>query len=302
MASPLEKLPPVIDPSFVKIGPSIWLRDFRTPVDGETNNYGTTPVVTASSRLTIVILFWMDAQLRYASKYVSEYTKLAPNARIIFVLTSSSDLFFNASEAAQMRRVQPAVDVLLSPSTSSSALGMSPDDQLYLHLFSNGGSVTLRSIALAYRKATNKPLPLKSLIMDSCPGKSSLSGAHRAISYGLPKSFLPRFFAGIFVWVGLLCGFAYCRLLGLEYPTELAWRASTDSKLIDSRVKRCYVYSELDDLISWKDVEEHSYEAASENYHVEREKFTGSPHVGHMRLDPLRYWSIVARYLAIAVE
>ncbi|KAK2816776.1 hypothetical protein FQN49_007994 [Arthroderma sp. PD_2] len=302
MASPLEKLPSLVDPSFVKIGPSVWLRDFPKPGDGTSsyNNSGITPV-TSSSRLTIVILFWMDARLRYAVKYVSEYTKLAPNARIIFILTSSTDLFLNTSEARQIRRVQSAVDVLLSSATSTSS-GLSPDDQLYLHLFSNGGSVTLRSIALAYRKATNKPLPLRSLIMDSCPGKSTLSGAHRAISYGLPKTFLLRLLAKILAWVGLLCGFAYCCLFRQEYPTELAWKASIDPKLIDNDVKRCYIYSELDDLISWKHVEEHSFEAASKNYQVTRERFKGSTHVGHMRLDPHRYWNIVTRYLKIAVE
>ncbi|EGD87921.1 hypothetical protein H112_04397 [Trichophyton rubrum D6] len=299
MASPLEKLPSLIDFSFVKIGRSIWLRD------GAANSNTTEhsrAAITTSSRLTIVVLFWMDAQLRYASKYISEYTKLAPNARILFVLTSSSDLFLNTSEASQTRRVQPVVDVLLSLTASASSPGLSSDDRLHLHLFSNGGCVTLRSIAVAYEKATKKPLPLKSLIMDSCPGQSTLSGAHRAVSYGLPKSLIPRLFAGAAVYIALLWAFAYCRLLGLELPTELAWNASIDTKLIDSRVERCYIYSETDDLISWRDVEEHSLQAEDKGFHVSREKFQGSPHVGHMRLDPLRYWDIVSYYLKIAVK
>ncbi|KAM5444743.1 hypothetical protein MferCBS31731_000198 [Microsporum ferrugineum] len=302
MAPPLEKLPPLIDSSFVKIGPSIWLRDFPNPSDRAESDEVTQLAVTASSRLTIVILFWMDARLRYANKYISEYTKLAPNARILFVLTSSADLFLKTSEAAQTRRVQPAVDVLLSSATTATSPGLSSNDQLYLHLFSNGGSVTLRSIALAYQKVTKKPLPLNSLIMDSCPGKSTFSGAYRAVSYGLPKSSLPRFFAGIAVWVALLLAFTYYRVFRQEFPAELAWKASIDPELIDSRVKRCYIYSELDDLISWKGVEEHSHEAESKGYRVIREKFHGSPHVGHMRQDYRRYWDIVTYYLKIAVE
>ncbi|EFR00829.1 hypothetical protein MGYG_03833 [Nannizzia gypsea CBS 118893] len=298
MASPLEKLPSLIDSSFVKAGRSIWLRDGAA----NNNTEPTKAAITASSRLTIVILFWMDAQLRHASKYISEYTKIVPNARIVFVLTSSSDLFLNTSEASQARRVQPVVDVLLSSTASSSSPGPSSDDRIHLHLFSNGGCVTLRSIAVAYEKATKKPLPLTSLIMDSCPGKSTLSGAHRAVSYGLPKSFIPRFFAGMAVYIALLWGFGYCRLFGVELPTELAWKASVDPKLIDSLVKRCYIYSEMDDLISWRDVEEHSLEAEGRGFHVSREKFLGSPHVGHMRLDPSRYWEIISYYLKIAAE
>lgn len=81
----------------------------------------------------------------------------------------------------------------------------------------------------------------------------------------------------------------------------MARAALNDSSLISKECRRCYVYSKTDDLIPWKDVEGHADDAEERGWIVEKERFEGSEHVAHMRLDPQRYWKIVARYLDLAL-
>jgi pimeloyl-ACP methyl ester carboxylesterase len=53
--------------------------------------------------------------------------------------------------------------------------------------------------------------------------------------------------------------------------------------------RRCYIYSEEDDVIGWEDVEEHAREAQRNGWDVEFVKFRGSTHVGHFQKDPEKY-------------
>jgi hypothetical protein len=58
-------------------------------------------------------------------------------------------------------------------------------------------------------------------------------------------------------------------------------------------VRRCYIYSENDlSVPSWH-IERHAREAEEKGFSVRMEKFEGSAHVSHSRLDPERYWKIV---------
>jgi len=80
----------------------------------------------------------------------------------------------------------------------------------------------------------------------------------------------------------------------------LAITAINDAKLFNGQVsakKRCYIYSDADDLAHWRDMEAHAADAEAKGWVVECEGFHGSPHVRHMRADPARYWGIVKRYL-----
>lgn len=278
-----DAVPPIYN-SMCQLGPAIYLRDFPKPLEKNDNP------------LTIVLFFWMNASLRPAAKYISEYTKIAPNARIICVFTSASDLFLRTSDAAQRKRISPVLDAILSLKTT----GRTSDGELYVHVFSNGGSLTLARVASAYRDATGNPLPIRALLVDSAPGKASLGRTVKALSYSFPKFFLWRIMLSGVVWTWVLMFMTVGKLLRKQSPSSRLRDGLNDPKLIAGRAERCYVYSKEDELIPWKDVEDHAERAHSKGWVVSREMFEASPHVGHMKTDPRRYWNIVARLLKVA--
>jgi hypothetical protein len=271
--------PPILE-SFTSIGEDVYIRE--PPEDASLDSEPT---------VTIVILFWMGATARHAAKYLAEYSSLAPRARIIFILTSAAQIMLRKSDESRRARVTPAVEALLSASSGP----------VFVHLFSNGGAFTLRHIAISYQSQTGKPLPTKALLMDSAPGSTSLSSSHKAFSYGFPKFIIFRILTSLLVRLGIVLAMLYCKLTRRKLPAEEAARVLNDAKLINWAAKRCYLYSEEDDLVPWQDVERHVADARGKGFDVSCEKFEGSPHVAHMRTDPQRYWNIVAKYLAITM-
>ena len=281
MASTPDTIP-VLE-SFRKFGDDMYMRD---PEKEDGSNEPAEPTVT------IVVLFWMGASTRNAAKYLAEYVRMAPQARIIFILTSPTQIFLHMSKRSWRTRIIVAEAIRSS---------VSRNIPLYFHTFSNGGAFTLESLASYYRHKEGKPLPAKALLIDSAPGHTSVSRAHKALSYSFPKFFVFRILSSILTWAGLLLARLYGKLRGIKPPSQRAVEALNDTSLIDIGAKKCYLYSETDELIPWKDVEEHAAEAKQRGWEVSWEKFIGSAHVSHMRTDPKRYWEIVSKYLAMTL-
>lgn len=59
-----------------------------------------------------------------------------------------------------------------------------------------------------------------------------------------------------------------------------------------TEVRRTYIYGPDDVLIEWRDVEWHAKDAVNKGFKVRLEKFEGSAHVQHVRVDEDRYWRI----------
>ncbi|KAI5278488.1 hypothetical protein KEM54_004574, partial [Ascosphaera aggregata] len=134
------------------------------------------PNYAPSTAPTILLLFWMNAPIRPMIKYIARYVRYADaiGARMICMTTSSLDLLLRWPERLQARRVSPVVAALtaeLSVSEKSRLRGAERESgpSLYVHAFSNGGLFTLAQIARLYRATTNRPLPAKSIIIDSAP-------------------------------------------------------------------------------------------------------------------------------------
>jgi hypothetical protein len=100
------------------------------------------------------------------------------------------------------------------------------------------------------------------------------------------------------VLLGLL--WIYVHISGVTPILERNWKAMNDPMLVRPKAERCYIYAEQDELVAWRDIEEHAHEAEKEGWVVSTEKFERSGHVGHMRADPQRYWNTVARLLKAA--
>jgi hypothetical protein len=95
------------------------------------------------------------------------------------------------------------------------------------------------------------------------------------------------------------------KLLRVPDPVTVARAAINDRSLVQAAnpkgvLSRCYMYSDADELVNWRDVESHADASEARGWVVRRELFKGAPHVSHMKVEPERYWGIVREYLGIA--
>lgn len=243
---------------------------------------------------TIVLAFWMNAPPRALAKYVVGYRRVAPAARIIFVLTSSNDFMLRITSSSQQARVAPAVEAIRTSTY--------PDKPVFLHMFSNGGVSTTTHLLAAYKKLTGKSLHISSMIIDSAPGMATVSAAMKAFSFAFPRMWILRFLSKMVLYTFLILHSVFRKLTRTLDAVARAREAINDGRLLtgvgpEGCPERCYIYSDADELVDWKDVELHASDAEDKGWLVHREKFLGTPHVGHMRVDPERYWTIVTRYL-----
>jgi len=231
----------------------------------------------------VLLLGWMDAQPKHIAKYAAGYEKLYPSASILAVTTSSYDAAF-ATKAANNKRIAPVLDILYD---------LPPNAKLLLHFFSNGGGFTGMLVARCYRKKTGKALPTTATICDSMPGRIRMQAQARAFMVALPQSVILRTIATFIMYITY-------PLFRLRYifaadPVEEIRLALNDKTLFDLEAPRVYIYSEADDMVESKDVEEHADAAAKLGVTVSREKYLTSGHAAHMIQNPKRYWSIVQK-------
>jgi len=283
MASTTDPLAP-----FTKLGPSVYLQD---PANSSNQH----------SRPLILIAFWMNAPPRALAKYVVEYRRMVPSARIVFMLSSSNDFFWGSTTRAQQARVAPVIDAIRSHASDA------PVSPVFMHIFSNGGLTNITHLLLAYSKATGKPLPLSSMIIDSAPGAATVSAAMRAFSFALPRMWILRLISKIWLWLALILVRIFQAVRGSSDPISFARKVINDTSLVQAVNHkgvpiRCYIYSDTDELVDWHDVEKHASKAEKSGWIVRRELFQGTPHVGHMRAAPDRYWGIVKTYLEPSIS
>ncbi|KAJ5754050.1 uncharacterized protein N7511_008203 [Penicillium nucicola] len=269
-----------VDPlaSFAKLAPSVYIQD---------------PETNQSIRPVILLAFWMNAPPRALAKYVIEYRRLLPTARIVFIRSSSNDFMLRSSQGQQARMV-PAVEAMRTLVT--------PENPVYVHMFSNGGLTNITHLLQAWKEATGSPLPISAMILDSAPGKSTLRSGLRAFSYALPKMWILHCLGKAMLFAFLVFIKLVQYLSVSPDPISLARRVINDTSLMraanpEKSLTRCYIYSDADELVDWKDTESHAVEAETQGWVVRREFFKGSAHVAHMKTDPDRYWTIIKDHL-----
>lgn len=324
MASSLDKVNPNPLSAFTRLAPSIYCVEPRESVKNKSN------------APTIIVSFWMNAPARAAVKYILKYVELIPSARIIFIFTSARDLYISrTSHQLQLKPAIDALIALAStnstnqkhPQEDSSSMGSDQNSRspVYIHLFSNGGLFAIAQLLQSYKKATGQPLRVSSMIIDSAPGKPTPALAIKALSYGLPNTMILRRLGYLLIFTTIWGSYVSKKIMGLVWSLFASVRSAKandddaivfgDDSLAFSRkavldpetlapeeatteeIQMIYIYSDADELVPWKDVEEHAALASRNKRRVQLERFNGTPHVGHMRADPDRYWDIIQRNL-----
>ncbi|KAF3391795.1 hypothetical protein DPV78_010329 [Talaromyces pinophilus] len=235
---------------------------------------------------TILLLSWGDAASKHIEKYTNMYTKLYPNARIILVRGGVADFLYR-SNSAQRKLVSPAVKILSESADESTLL---------VHVMSNAGSKTWSTINKLYLETTGRALSNAVTIMDSAPGRWRFVQTWTALSRSLPRAFVPRM-ALSFVFGMILCAIQLKDYVtpGLDILDSVREQMNNTKGMAKKGSRRCYIYSDADDIIGTGDVEEHAKEAESKGWAVELVKYKGSTHVGHYKQDPERYLDAIRR-------
>ncbi|KAL2129558.1 hypothetical protein VTI74DRAFT_7607 [Chaetomium olivicolor] len=250
---------------------------------------------------TVVIYSWGDAQPKHVVKYVDGYRQLYPHCRIVLILSPILKALYQTLEA-RSRTMIPVIDaiypgVLEAPNSDTKE---KIKERVLLHVMSNTGGMNCAATMNAYTTRTGGQLfPHHMLVCDSTPGSThflpNVGPWSRAMALGAARFFpwpfvMTQAMAAIFL--GCLHGFGW--LIGATSAAEFSTGAVNDTRFSDKGAKRLYLYSKEDDIICWEDIEKHAADARQKGWSVSAEIFEGTPHVGHMRAHPEKYWAVIA--------
>ncbi|ORY67807.1 uncharacterized protein BCR38DRAFT_336709 [Pseudomassariella vexata] len=291
-------------PGFSCLAPSIYIQEAQQTPEYVPSNYAKstysdtsayTAVTTATTRRIdgspdlILLTSWTGALPKHISKYTAAYTEMYPYSPIMVITTSIDDLTLRSTEQ-KTTAIAPAIGFIQGRTGRY-------DSKILLHAFSEGGSNKAVCLAKAYLQCTGHVIPIGAYIFDSTPGTPRFNQNVAAFRRSLPLNPIIRFFGMIFGFLVLsLTWTIFCVFIGYENNTiTKTRRALNDESLWPLKgVPRTYVFSEADDLIWWKDVEEHAEMSAQDlgvTSLVVRYKKSG--HCGHVRENEAYYWSAV---------
>ncbi|KAG8168660.1 hypothetical protein KVR01_001409 [Diaporthe batatas] len=166
-------------------------------------------------------------------------------------------------------------------------------------MFSLGGSNTaaelLESMNTVLATTGHQgPLPLRQIILDSCPGDLDISRSHRAGAHSLPKGVVlkPLGSAALFVLAVTLAGM---EATGLRTPLAKKVRQQLNNpEIFSAKAARLYLASEADDIVNLQDVEEHRNQALAKGFSADILRFQKAGHCSLIMEDGAAYWDAIA--------
>ncbi|KAG8163975.1 hypothetical protein KVR01_005893 [Diaporthe batatas] len=279
-------------PGFTKISSVVYL---HRPEARKSSASSSSP---ARSPSLIVLAGWMGAREPHLAKYTTRLQALYPRSPIV-VLRSFVHHFTTSisSHPAEVAAAVPVIRSVLAEHRGQEGDGeeQGKEPTMLVHLFSNGGCASLRHLREQYAASSPGGLPPHVTIYDSAPGKFHWRRSVTAFMASAARmSILVRLALRVF----LNCLFALYWVThvpwGRKGYVDHTWLAQNDTKANAAEVRRAYIYSEEDALVDYRDIEEHAAAAVQNGFTVAAlEKFKGSAHVAHVRVDEARYWGVV---------
>jgi hypothetical protein len=270
----------------------------------------------------ILLATWMGARDLHIAKYLVQYQALYPSSPILLLRSEPRHFLRPRRAPGEFAPAVPFVRAIFPDLGREIDTNKTdtPQPQLLIHVWSNGGASSLRNLRLALAVALNNnnnnnnkrgaptraALPPHTLLLDSAPGTFRYRAGYRAFTAGLK---------GPALWLAAPLMHALCAwywfahvLVGRGRTGPLAALAAglneTDggnnagagkeegAGAVTSEVRRTYLYGPADALVDWRDVEAHAVWAERKGFRVRRERFEGGAHVAHVRVDPERYWRV----------
>jgi hypothetical protein len=213
------------------------------------------------------------------SKFIEGYQFLFPKSPLLLILSPANQ--FMLPDVKRQEIMLPAYAMFKS-------LDILPHNTL-LHSFSNGGINALRTFTSL---VPGGEFPARVLVVDSAPGRSSLSRAMRAFTMDV-RSPLRKFLLQTVILVLYIGNLFSEWLLRKENRILTIRRYLTTGGAVGPGTRRLYLYSDADDLVQKESVESHVREMKDLGYNVRSRNFGSTRHVGHMRANPELYWQEV---------
>ncbi|KAI2462974.1 DUF829-domain-containing protein [Annulohypoxylon bovei var. microspora] len=274
-------------PGFTPISDRIFIRN----EDSESSDTPEKPMIEQPT--TIIVFGWGDGTPKNVAKYADGYHQLFPKARILMVISSTLAAIYESLEQ-RTRAMLPIVDAVFPTPADFS------EKKIILHAMSNTGGIYAAATLHAFKQryGEDKALPHHLCVSDSTPGSVVFSTEvgrwSRAVALGTAKWFPWPFVVTQKLWWTVMYAIHLLeRAVGREASGVSSCRAFLDHGMATPRAHRLYMYSKADDLIWWEDVEAQAAIAKSKGYTTIMEMFDNSPHVGHMRMHPDRYWRAI---------
>ncbi|KAI2969100.1 hypothetical protein CBS147323_4078 [Aspergillus niger] len=257
-------------PDFRSIGQNIYfyepdLNDTPIPQDAKTH-----------PTLIILCTWFGGATPRRVAKYTSGYRQRYLRTPILLINTSFRDY---------AARSLHSIDANLTPAknTITKILQSTPNATILLHVFSNGGCNTVTQLARAMKSpSSTSAIPadfksaLKLIIFDCCPGDSSFDRLYAAGAMALPTAQPGRAIGAAVLYSTAKVAYALQGVGAMRSIDD--YRADLIDPEIFGDARRLYLYSRIDDMIPWKDVEGHMIEASGRGYAVTGVGFEDGKH------------------------
>lgn len=284
-------------PGFTKISNVVYL--YRPEARKSSASSASASSSSPKSPRLIVLAGWMGAREPHLAKYTTRLQALFPDSPI--VVLRSFVHHFTTKASSHPREIAAAVPVIRSIMADSDVKeGEEGDGQpsVLVHVFSNGGSAALRHLRDQYVAASpggRGSLPRHVTVYDSAPGRFRWQ---RSVTAFMASTTRMGILARLAIRVLVNCLFAFYWVTHVPWGRpgylDRTWLAQNDRAANAAEVRRAYIYSEEDALVDYRDIEEHAATAVQNGFKVAAiEKFAGSAHVAHVRVDEARYWAIV---------
>lgn len=264
----------------------------------------------------IIICSWAFAQPRHISKYIIGHQSLYPHARILLIQNIIANAIWRP-DAWQMPWFEPAARIVQDYVNSLYTASPPREPKVLLHIFSNGGSHAAVQLAQACRQCCGGfKLPVTAMVLDSCPGQPRFMETINALVLGVPSKNVLLKAVGAVAAVASVSTTAVLDVLGIsELAAWKLWKTLNDpygpfllKNAYDAGgvIPRTYIYGPGDTMILVEDVEEHARigreraivhgeERDAADTAIVLEKFEGTAHVNHVKLEKERYWEVIER-------
>lgn len=240
-----------------------------------TTNHSTGPEM-------IILCTWFRALPKHIAKYIDAHQKRYPQAQVLVLESTVGDMMYTPYNT-QRERLSSVVDIIKGIATAN--------QEILLHIFSNGGSNTAVQLAEAWHSSQSSPFPAMSMVLDSCPGSPSLKLAADAVVSSSPKD--SYWWVVIFAWTVVVPFVVFPTLLGEPNVVASLRERLNEARLFSTRTRRVYICSSTDLMVPQEDVAKHYESARLAGYDAKFVEFDGSAHVSHVMKDPSRYWGAI---------
>lgn len=297
-------------PQFKDIGNDIWLYEPRASTEDNENNNPTVQCIRGTCNremghhpALIILCTWLGgATTRRIEKYTQGYHRLWPCSRILLIRTTLSEYLVQSASSLH-RKLRPAHREIrrlrLEGHCQEELSSRLEGREIILHIFSQGGSNTATQLlgsinAMLSTLGQKGPLPLRQVVLDSCPGDPDISSTFAAGSHSLPDTSLLRPLACAALFI-LAAGIAGMEAIGLRAPLASNMRSQlNDPEIFSASATRLYLTSEADNIVDSRDVEEHQNQAAAKGLTTNILRFHRAGHCSLVLEDDAAYWDAIA--------